>query len=111
MSVANLYNVPTDRQSRDIWSFSNADSHTQIILAIAAQFGKHLTPYVLDPLPDEDLATFLERHQTMHADMAAVTGIATNNYTAIDFNDPSLLTYYMQLHAAEHVATHTLLKI
>ena len=111
MSVANLYNVPTDRRSTAAWAFSNADSHQQILFAIAAKYQKNLTSYVLDPLPDEDIPSFLERHQTMHADMASVTGIATNNYTALDFNDPSLLTYYFNLHAAEHVATHAFLNI
>jgi hypothetical protein len=111
MSVATLYNVPHDRRTLDIWSFANADSHEQIILAIAAQHKVNLTPYVLDPLPDEDLPSFLLRHQAMHSDMAVVTGIATNNYTAIDFNDSTMLTYYMQLHAAEHVATHAKLGI
>jgi hypothetical protein len=40
-----------------------------------------------------------------------VTGIGTNNYTALDFNDPSLMQYYFGLHAAEHVATHAKLGI
>lgn len=111
MSVANLYNVPTDLEGRNVWTFSNADSHTQIILAIQRLHQISLVPYVLDPLPTEDFATFLQRHQAMHVDMSNVTKIATNNYTGIDWNDPSTLTYYLQLHAAEHVATHTALGI
>lgn len=111
MSVANLYNTPTDQPSREAWTFSNADSHTQIIDAIARQNQINLIPYVLDPLPTEDFGTWLERHQAMHVDMANVTGIPTNNYTAIDWNDQSTLTYYIQLHAAEHVATHAKLGI
>jgi hypothetical protein len=111
VSVATLYNTPTDRRSIAEWSFSNADSHQQILFAIARVYGKNLVSYVLEPLPEEDIPSFLVRHQAMHADMAAVTGIATNNYTALDFNDPSLLGYYFSLHAAEHVATHALLGI
>ena len=113
MSVATLFNLPDPRDPRSMaeWSFSNADSHLQIILAIQRKHGKLLTSYVLDPLPVEDIPTFLQRHQAMHADMASVTGIGTNNYTAIDFNDPSAVAYYFQLHAAEHVRTHNLLGI
>jgi hypothetical protein len=111
MSLALLYNIPSDRRSMDEWSFSNRESHQQIILAIQQQKGITLTPYLLDPLPDEDIPSFLARHQQMHSDMAVVTGIATNNYTALDFNDPSLLAYYFNLHAAEHVATHQQLGI
>ena len=111
MSVATLYNTPLDPRSMAEWSFANADSHTQIIAAIYAQKQIALTPYVLDPLPTDDIPSFLLRHQAMHADMAGVTGIGTNNYTALDFNDQTLLRYYMDLHAAEHVATHAALGI
>jgi hypothetical protein len=111
MSLAGLYNYPLDPRSMDEWSFANADSHTQIIAAILAQKQIPLTPYVLDPLPTDDVPSFLLRHQAMHADMAGVTGIGTNNYTAIDFNDLALLRYYMDLHAAEHAATHAFLGI
>lgn len=111
MSLALLYNIPTDIRSRNEWSFSNANSHLLIIQAIQAKFGRTLPSFLLDPLPDEDVPSFLARHQQMHADMAGVTGIATNNYTALDFNDPSLLAYYFNLHAAEHVATHAALGI
>jgi hypothetical protein len=111
MSLALLYNIPNDRRSMDEWSFSNRESHDQIILAIKRIYGVSLTPYVLDPLPTEDIPSFLARHQQIHSDMAVITGIATNNYTALDFNDPSLLAYYFNLHAAEHVATHQKLGI
>lgn len=111
MSLALLYNIPNDIRSRNEWSFSNAASHTQIIEAIQRQKNITLVPYLLDPLPDEDIPSFLLRHQQMHSDMAGVTGIATNNYTALDFNDPSLLAYYFNLHAAEHVLTHAQLGI
>lgn len=111
MSVATLFNTPNDPITRAAWSFANADSHFQIVEAIFRKYQKQLTSYVLDPLPETDLPSFLERHQAMHSDMAAVTGIATNNYTAIDFNDPSMLAYYLNLHAAEHVNTHAFLGI
>jgi hypothetical protein len=93
------------------WSFANADSHIQIVDAILRKYGKTLTSYVLDPLPESDLSSFLLRHQAMHADMAGVTGIGTNNYTAIDFGDPSTVSYYLDLHASEHVQTHAFLGI
>jgi hypothetical protein len=111
VSVATLYNLPLDPITRAAWSFSNAASHQAIVEAILAKYQKQLTSYVLDPLPQDDLPSFLLRHQAMHADMAGVTGIGTNNYTALDFNDPSLLRFYLDLHAAEHVATHAFLGI
>jgi hypothetical protein len=111
MSVATLYNLPLDPTSMVEWSFSNSASHMEIIAAISAKYQVQLTPYVLDPLPTDDIPSFLLRHQQMHADMAGVTGIGTNNYTAIDFNDPVLLRYYLDLHAAEHVTTHAFLGI
>lgn len=111
MSVATLFNIPDDPRALAEWSFANADSHFQIIAAIQRKYQKQLTSYFLDPLPEADIPTFLQRHQAMHADMAAITGIATNNYTALDFNDPSIVAYYFELHAAEHVSTHAFLRI
>ena len=111
MSVANLFNVPRDQQSLSYWTFANADSHTQIINAIQSQMNKTLTPFVLDPLPETDIQNFLLRHQIMHNDYEPLLGIAGNDFTGLNFDDPASIQFIWQLHANSHILAHTKLRI
>lgn len=112
MSTAYLYNIPRTATELSEWSFANSDSHRLIVLALQQ---KHPTmkfySFVLDPLPQSDLPSFLLRHQLMHTQMDPVLGIGGNDYTGLDFNDPTQADYLFRLHANEHIQAHTILRI
>ena len=102
MALASLFNQPSDERSLMRWSFSNADGHTRIINAIAAQRGVNLTQYILDPIDARDLQGFLRRHQTMHNDMNGVLGLAGQDLSDVDFKNPKQLAAFIFIHAVEH---------
>lgn len=112
MSVAQLFNVPRSPLETNEWSFANADSHALIIEAILAKYGKTLESFVLDPLPQLDIPTFLLRHQAMHNAFDLILGIAGNDYTNLDFSGKGAQpdSDWFQ-HASEHVQAHTILGI
>ena len=111
MSLANLLNVPApnDENAFHEFSFSNQDSHNRIVNAIYGQKGTSLSIYVLDPMPFFDMGVWLRNHQQMHNDMNGVTGIAGNDLSSVDFNDPEQAAYWMQLHWSEHQQNEQLL--
>lgn len=112
MSTAFLYNVPRSPQEWAEWTFANSDSHRLIILALQKKTpGIKLDSFVLDPLPETDTASFLLRHQLMHNQMDGQLKIGGNDFTALNFSDPTSLEYLFRLHANEHIQAHAILRI
>ena len=102
MALSTLYNVPTDDAGFNIFSFANADEHTNIARALIALYSVYPPVYVLDPLPLSNIGTWLEQHQILHNIMNGVLGTNSNDLTAVDFNDEEQLTEWIWLHAQEH---------
>lgn len=109
MALATLYNVPSDDDELNIFSFANADQHTNIARGLIAQYNVFPPVYVLDPLPLRDMGTWLEQHQILHNIMNGVLGTNSNDLTAVDFSDQDQLTEWIWLHAQEHFAAADLL--
>jgi hypothetical protein len=112
VSTAYLYNVPRSPTEWSEWTFANSDSHRLIVLALQQKYPMmRFDTYALDPLPQTDIPSFLLRHQLMHNQMDAPLGISGQDYTALNFDDPSSLEYLFRLHANEHIQAHSILRI
>lgn len=112
MSTAYLYNVPRSPSDWAEWTFANSDSHRLIVLALQKQHpGVSFYSFALDPLPQADIPSFLLRHQLMHNQMDPLLKIGGNDYTGLNFNDPTSLEYLFRLHANEHIQAHAMLRI
>jgi len=112
VSVALLYNIPRSQSDLNEWTFSNAASHQLIVDALRAKRNaRHLSIYVLDPLPQTDYGSFLLRHQFMHNQMDNILHIGGNDFTGINFDDPSEAEFIWFLHANEHILAHKKLGI
>ncbi len=111
MSVAQLYNTPSDPAALELWSFANADSHEQIIQAIQRQKGVTLTRYILSPISEGNQQGFLVQHQQAHNEIDGVLGGGGNDFTDINPNDPQATEQVFYLHAAEHNRIHNALGI
>lgn len=109
MALATLYNVPSSDDELNIFSFANADQHTNIARGLIGQYNVFPPFYVLDPLPLRDMGAWLEQHQILHNIMNGVLGTNSNDLTAVDFNDPDQLTEWIWLHAQEHFTAADLL--
>ncbi len=110
--IATLFNIFNDAQGLNQFSFANADEHLRINEAIVARNGPALSYYVLDPIPTgPDAKTWLRTHQDIHNQMNAVLGLAGNDLSEVDFNDPDQVASWIWLHAQEHVAASDKLRL
>lgn len=109
MALATLYNVPTTPEEFNIFSFANSDEHTNIVRALIVQYNVPSPVYVLDPLPLQDMGTWLEQHQILHNIMNGVLGTNSNDLTDVDFKDQDQLAEWIWLHAQEHFTAAGLL--
>lgn len=102
MALATLYNVPMSDNEINVFSFANQDEHNKIAMAIASQYSIQTPSYVLDPMPIQDLGTWLEQHQILHNVMNGIAGQESNDLTDVDFTDEAQRTEWIWLHAQEH---------
>lgn len=101
--LAALYNIPSDPQTLARFSFHNADSHALAARAIHALTGLTLPEFVIDPIPPNDFPGWLYNHQAMHNSVNGVLGLVGNDLSDVDPRKLDQLTYWVQIHASEHV--------
>lgn len=98
--ILNLYNPPVTEQDFSIFSLSNADHHQNVITALQNRVA--LVTYELDPMPQEDLPSWLRRHQQAHNDINTFLGVNGVDLTDVDVKDKEQLESWILLHADEH---------
>jgi hypothetical protein len=101
--IADLLNVPQSLDSFGQWSFANQDHHMLVVNGILSQRGTTLTQYQLDPIPQDAVHNWLQRHQQAHNDINAVLGVQGNDISDIDFENLHLLQAWVRLHFNEHI--------
>ena len=114
MSIAALYNIPTNEAQLAQWSFVNAAQHADIIRLIFQTRGQQLDAFVLDPFDPQDPAsmqTWAYQHQVMHQQMDAVLGISGYDLTEVDFTNQGVLAGWIASHALEHVQAAQILGV
>lgn len=110
--IATLFNIFKDAEGLNQFSFANADLHVRINEAIIDRGGPSLPFYVLDPIATGPAAAnWLRTHQDIHNQMNAVLGLAGNDLSEVDFNDPDQVASWIWLHAQEHVAASDKLRL
>ena len=102
--IAALYNIPNDPIRLAQFAFHNRAEHDLAVEAIYRKTGVTLQQYPLDPIKMEDVPDWLDRHQSAHAAVNQVLGIAGNDLSDVDPNRPEQLQYWIELHAQEHRA-------
>lgn len=109
MALADLFNIPEDAAGMAQWSFAHMAHHRDTVLAAQTQKRVLLPLYILDPVDLADPLAFLNQHQTMHAALDSLYGIAGYDLTDVDWNDPGQRAGWIwlnaQLHRAEAQAT------
>ena len=111
MGLAMLYNTWSDPQTLAEWSFNHAANHRDIVRSIFAKHNQELAEYPLDPMNPNDMAFWEYQHALMHIEMNAVLGIAGQNLTGVDWNDPQALSEFIDANADEHLQASKILGI
>jgi hypothetical protein len=102
MSVASLFNIPSDDKSLSHFAFANAAEHHKIAQAIFDQLDTRVDSFILDPIPMMDMGGWLYNHQQAHNVQNAILGIAGNDLTGVDFRNPGQMAAWLWLHGEEH---------
>lgn len=111
MSLVNLLNVPRTPSELNQWSWENKSSHLRIIQAIQQQKGITLQQYLLDPINENDIPTFLEREQQQHNDMNQALGLQGSDLDSVDWKDEKQREAWFWQDYQEHLDAESALKI
>ncbi len=101
--IAGLFNIPSNRETMQHFSFYNRDAHELAIAAIRRKTGVVLPTYPLDPIPENDFPSWLYSHQAMHNSINAALGVQGNDLSDVDPQKLDQLTTWIRLHATEHL--------
>ena len=65
-----------------------------------------LTTYQVDPIPPQDLESWLNIHAQLHTDMLNTLGIQSSQIDEANFDDPEALKTWMRQHWQDHINVH-----
>ena len=99
--LAGIYNIPSNEQTFEEWSFNHAANHRDVNAAILRIYGIALPEYILDPFTPGD-ENWIYSHQTMHNNQDAILGISGYDLTDVNFQDQGQLAGFIYLNADEH---------
>ena len=109
MTLARLWNTPTNDYDFAVWASHNWTSHNDIN-RYAFENGVKLTPFQLWPVFAGEQSDFWLHHQQAHFELAKI-GIQSL-WTAIpNWNDPISVKEFIEKHYQDHVAANDKLEI
>ncbi len=111
MSIAGIFNVPTDNNELNEWAFSHMANHRDIIRVIYNVLAIALPEYALDPVDPDSTGVWQRQHQQMHQDMNSLLGTSGFNLLGLDWHDQNRLAAWIQLNSIEHRQASDLLRI
>ena len=102
MSLAGIYNVPTNEENLAQWAFSHMAHHRDIIRVVYELTTIALPEYILDPFNPLDRTNWEYTHQVMHQQMNLLIGVEGNDLLGLDWSDENKRAAWIQLNASEH---------
>lgn len=109
--VAPLYNIPGTVDESNSWSFAHSSHHRDIIKAVFEQYGVSLPEYALDPIPTQDLSTWIYQHQQMHNDMNQIVGVSGYNLSNVNWKNIESRSGWIFSNANEHTNVAGILRV
>lgn len=99
--LAALLNIPKTEQDWDIWSLSNYDAVNQVNGAILRIYGVNLPQYQLQPIPFNDINSWLNNNQQAHFAFTSVLRQQANDLLGVDFKDENQKEAWIYLNYKE----------
>ena len=99
--LAQLLNVPETEHDWSIWGWANFDVNNQIRQAIKDQKGLTLPEYQLEPIPWNDIDTWLDNNQQAHIDFTSALGIQSSDLLHTDLQDRNQRAAWIWLNFSE----------
>jgi hypothetical protein len=102
MSIADVWNVPSDPNELARWSVLHMILHRDQNRAAISKYNTILPEYALDPVDTSQYSAWFQNHQTMHNNVDALTGVPQFNLLDVDFDDEAQRIGWIQNHAQLH---------
>ena len=97
-----LLNVPTTDNDWMIWGLHHRISHDGIRQAILAQKNIATNAYVLEPIFQVEIKSWLQRNAQAHIEQTQAIGVVGHDITDVDFNDEAAKVSWISVHWQEH---------
>ena len=110
-AIAALYNVPSNQEELDTWSFAHAAHHRDINRRLYELLQVTLPEFVLDPVELANPGVWIYQHQLVHNDFDALLQISGFDLTDFDPKDQNQLAGWIWLNAQEHYQAANILGI
>jgi hypothetical protein len=111
MPLPHILYPPPGEEGMRTWIFQHWQDHLAIVDSINAQLGTNLQLYVIDPMPQKDMRSWLQRHQYFHNDMNGLFQIQGSDLQGLDLKDPEIVRQWMWTNFQEHQSVHAVLGI
>lgn len=102
MSIADVFNIPSNDDELNRWSVLHMILHRSENEAVFRQHNILLTEFVLDPIDTREDSGWFQNHQTMHDNIDQVIGVAQFNLLDVNWKDPAQRAGWFQSHAQLH---------
>ena len=109
--LAALLNVPNTEHEWAIWSLNNRDALDQIRQAIQAATGRILPVYQVDPIPFNDIDSWMDANQQAHIDFTDALGQQSSDLLHADLKNPNERQAWIWLNYKEIQDACNILKI
>lgn len=110
MSVAAIFNVPSNQAEFNDWSFCHSDHHTNVAAKLRT-VGIVVPTYILDPINPADTGTWEYQHQLIHDAIDQVLGIQGFDLSDINWQDRNEFAGWIFLNANEHYQMAAILEV
>ena len=102
MTIAALYNVPSNPQEFAEWSFAHQAHHVDLAAQMLKQANVVIPGYILDPFDPNDVGVWVYQHQLLHDQISST--LRTENFDLIDveMTNPDQLASWIWLNANLH---------
>ena len=97
-----LLNVPKSDNDWVIWSLHHRLSHDAIRQAILTQKKIATGEYVLEPIFQVEIKSWLQRNSQTHIEQTQAVGQQSHDITDVDFNDEAAKVSWISVHFQEH---------
>jgi len=112
MGTADLASDPLiSIPDKNIWSFNHEDHHKRISLALSAKFHIPINDGYLDPLPENDMSSWLYTHQQLHSTMNYYLGIQGQDLSTTNWANAQERAYWIWQNLTEHINAGTVLGV
>jgi hypothetical protein len=84
------------------WGFVHLQLHRNMAEYLQRTEKQPINVFPLDPIPLQNIKSWLENHQAMHDSLSRITGITSFDFLSLDMNNDAAVNIWLEQHFAVH---------